>query len=642
MIMANSISPLKVEARMLIDHRDGIVKTLWKLLMSFADGGRRVFMNILFLALLIFVFFSILGGIVGKIKDRPLKEKSALVLDLEGALVEEATRLPQDLLKDRLSGAEVSELVLRDLIRAIELAQEDKRIDRIVLMLDSFQGGGLASLKELGLALERFRESGKEVVSYGSFYDQRRYFIASFGDEIFIEPMGGVFFTGLGGYRQYYKDAFDRLGLKVHVRQTGAYKNFAENLTSNEPSEATIESRSYLLNDLWNQYMSEVEQARGLEKGAIDLYIQTFLEAADVQGFDFAKQALEARLVDDLKTIEEFRREMIERGALYEVEETKVETFRQISLNEFLKLYPSESKREGVAILVAQGGIVDGSAGPGSIGGRSMSEQIRRLRFDPKVEALVFRVNSPGGSAFASELIRRELELFQETGRPVVISMSDVAASGGYWVSLSSDHMMADSATITGSIGVIGMMITAEETMKKLSLHVHGQSTTWIGEAMPDMRRPLDPRAQRFIEGSIDRTYATFLKLSATARKTEVDELKTYAEGRVWTGTQALENGLVDSLGGLTEAVAKARELAKLDEGTNVFYWEREQTRFERIIQSFSSVFTVFPKLGLLGLPKAMGEDLEFLLKLFAQSEKGLSSSVLTGVAHCFCDEDLL
>jgi protease IV len=636
-----SIDQKRMVFMLIESNRDGFIKIVWSLIMKFADGGRRLVMNLLFLLVLFFIVTSILGGIVGKIKDRPIEKKTALVLNFNGPIVEESTQSPQDILKNKVSGSVVNEIVLRDILRTIEYAQNDEHIDRIVMVLDDFEGASLAILIEIGRALQTFRESGKEVISFAAMYDQTRYLLAAHGSEILMDPMGGIFLTGFGRYREYYKDAFSRLGIKAHVIQTGDYKNFAENFSASAPSRASVEAERYLFDDLWASYLEQVELARGLESGAVTSFIQNFLTLARDAQFDSGQMAFNAGMVDDLVSVEEFRLRLIERGEKFEHPETKVETFRQISFGEYMKLIPDRRENKGVAIMVAQGPIHDGNAGPGVIGGRSLSEQIRQARFDKDVDALVLRVVSPGGSAFASELIRREVELFRETGRPVVISMGSVAASGGYWISMSNDLLVADETTITGSIGVVGLLFNAEEAMKKLSINIHGQSTTWLGEAMPDPRRPLDPRFVELIKGMIHKIYQDFLGKASASRGVSADELKVHAEGRVWTGRQALERGLIDELGGIDHAVTRARELAKLTDDSPVFYWERKPSRFEKILEqlqrsSLTSLAQFIPSVP------ALTELQRLALRLGLSGVLEQGEAYSGPMAHCFCDADFL
>lgn len=613
------------------------MKKLFKALMKFAEKGTNVSGKILFLAVFFFISFSILSSIFSALFTSEIESKTALVLNLQGQLVEESLTDPKEKFKDQLTDSVRPEVELRAVVRALEEAAGEKKITHAVLLLNDFEGGGLASMREVGAALKKFKAAGKEVFVHGSYFDQRAYYLAAHATEIALDPIGGIVFTGYGRYRQYYREAFERIGIKVHLVQTGKYKNFAETFVSDAPSEATKEVDRILYGDLWGQYLADVEALRSFEKGAITNSIENLVTDLKADEYDFAQYALKNKFVDSLMPIHEFRQLMIAKGE----KDEENHTFRQISYHDYLKTLSPVATSGEIAIIVAEGGISDGSAPAGSIGGDSTSSMVRKAREDESVKAIVLRVSSPGGSAFASELIRREFALAQEAGKPVIVSMGDVAASGGYWISMAADEIYADPATITGSIGVVGMMMTAEEVMKKLSVSVHGSSTTWLGEAMPDPRRPLDPRTQEVIKGSIQKTYKDFLTLVAGAREREVEEIQQFAEGRVWTGQQALERGLVDQMGGLESAIQRARELAELDDKATAFYWQREMSQFEKIISSFATSIR---------LP-AVFSDLNFFSKTLQQNSElswfwlSLKDNLATGpkaYAHCFCEDQLL
>jgi len=605
--------------------------------MKFAEKGVNVSAKLFFLGVFLLISISIISSIFTGIFISKIKPKTALVLNLQGRLVEETLTDPKEKFKEQLKGSERSEIELRSVVRALEEAALEKKITHAVLILSDFEGGGLASLREVGAALKKFKAAGKEVFVHGNYYDQRAYYLAAHATEIALDPMGAVMFTGYGRYRQYYREAFQRLGVKVHLVQTGKYKNFAETFVLDAPSEATKEVDSVLYGDLWSQYLAEVESLRSFETGAITKSIESLLTDLATEEYDFAQHALKHKFVDSLMPIHEFRQLMISKGE----KDEENHTFRQISYNEFLETLSPAATSGEIAVIVAEGGISDGKAPAGSIGGDSTSYMVRKAREDESVKAIVLRVSSPGGSAFASELIRREFALAQEAGKPVVVSMGDVAASGGYWISMAADEIYADPGTITGSIGVVGMMMTGEEVMKKLSVSVHGSSTTWLGEAMPDARRALDPRLQEVIKGSIQKTYKDFLTLVAGAREREVEEIHQVAEGRVWTGQQALDRGLVDQLGGLESAIQRARELAELDEKAKAFYWQREKSQFEKILASFSASIVlpaVFSELNLFLGPLKQNSELSW----FWQSLKDNLATGPKAYAHCFCEDQLL
>ena len=538
------------------------------------DASRRIVLNLGFLLLLAALGFSLWH------RGAPaLADKTVLVLDLKGPLVEQASGNPQQIALARASGQVSEQTVLRDVLAALDVAAKDPKIVRVLLALDDFQGGGPASLRELAAAIERFKASGKPVSAWGGRYSQRQYFVAAHADEVLLHPFGAVYIDGYGGLRNYYREAFDRLGVSANVVRVGKYKNAAEPYFASAPSPATIESDKALYDNLWSRWTADVEAARKLEPGSIAAGIEDLSARLAAAGGDPAQMALANKAVDALQTRDEMRKSMIERGA---ADDDKI-SFRQIAYGDYLARHKPKGDGDAVGVVVAEGEIGDGLAPSGSIGGRSTAELIRKARDDAHIKAIVLRVNSPGGSVFGSELIRRELELARAAGKPVVVSMGDLAASGGYWISTASDEVIADPATITGSIGVFAMLPTAEGAMDKLSLHAAGYGTTWLKNAY-DPRKPLDPRFAAVMQQDIDHIYATFTGQVAVARKSTPEKIDAIAQGRVWTGEQALERGLVDKLGSYRDALQAAATRGKLPEGFRVSYIERDPSPFERVL----------------------------------------------------------
>src|SRR6266446_7008641 len=430
------------------------------------DATRRLVLDVLFLLIVVVLAVALFTS------SRPrLSENTALVVVLRGDLVEQ------------YSGSE-RETQLRDVVAVLDAAARDPNIARAVLILDDMGSAGMAKLNEVAAALERFRSAGKQILAWGSQMSQAQYYLAAHADQVYLHPSGAVLLTGLGGYRNYYRDALDRLGVTVNVFRVGKYKSFVEPFVNNAPSREAQEAESFWLNDAWTSYTGQVEQARKLPTGALGRMIDELPVRLGAAGGDLAKLALSEKLVDALMTRDELRALLIKRGA----EDPAHKTFRQVSFQEYRYGLPDSGDRSTqVAVVVVQGDIVDGDAPQGAIGGRSTAELIRHARDDDTVKALVLRVDSPGGSAFGAELIRRELEITRKAGKPVIVSMSDVAASGGYWVSTSADEVLADPATITGSIGVFGLVPTFDKTLDKLGVHTGGVTTTWLAGG-PDLR----------------------------------------------------------------------------------------------------------------------------------------------------------
>ena len=614
---------------------------LWALV----DGTRRAVFNLLWLALLIGVPVALLMGRADKLED-----KTVLVLDLAGPLVEQGAGGTRETLLRQVQGEDQGQVRLRDVIAVLDAAARDPKIERVLLLPEDLAGGGLAAQREVAAALERFKASGKQVVAWATGFDQRQYYLAAHASEVYVHPMGAVALQGYGRLRNYYRQALDRVGVSANVVRVGKYKNAAEPFFASAPSKETLEAEAYLYDALWSLYTRGVEKARKLPEGAIAQGIAALPGSLQTLQGDTARLALEGRLVDGLKTRDELRAMLIERGA----EDLKAKTFRQIGWREYLSRQKPAASGPAIGVVVAEGEIGEGSEPPGRIGGRSTAELIRKARDDDEVKAVVLRVNSPGGSALGSELIRRELELTRAAGKPVVVSMGDVAASGGYWIALAADEVMADAATITGSIGVFGMLPTAQGLMDKLSVGTGGHATTWLATGY-DPRRPLDPRFEQLVQSVIGRVYTDFISKAAAARKTAPDKIDTVAQGRVWTGTQALERGLIDRNGAWSDALKAAAARAKLPEDARLRWMEREPGRLEQLAGFFKSTVSAsvqqalglgasgLPVSGLSGAATAGGlldagtqalQDLVWLHDL-AQRRRPFDA-----VVHCLCAAD--
>lgn len=601
------------------------------------DGTRRALMNLLVLLLVVAVAAALLSR-----GPRPLADKTTLVLKLDGDLVEQFSGSPREQLVAQAEGRGMPKQTrLRDVLAALDTAARDDKIGAVLLDVEELQGAGQAGLHEVSAALQRFRKaSGKPVLSYADNYSQRGYFLAAQAGEVYLHPMGMVMLEGFGRWRTYYKDALDRLGVTAHVLKVGTYKSFAEPYTANGPSAATQEAEGLVYGELWSGFTAAIETARKLDAGSIAKGIAELPQRLAAVKGDPAQLALQARLVDGLKTRDQMRELLTAKGARDE----QSKSFRQVSLADYLAYVKDAGTpnglQPGLGVVVAEGEIVDGDVGPGRIGGDSTARLIRKARENDAIKAVVLRVNSPGGSAFASEVIRRELELTRRAGKPVVVSMGDVAASGGYWISMSSDAVIADPGTVTGSIGVFGILPTAEGLMDKLSLHTGGVTTTWLAGGY-DPRRPLDPRLQAAVQSGIDSTYARFTGLAAQARKSTPEQIDTVAQGRIWTGAQAKARGLVDRLGSFDDAVQAAARLAKLElkagEKPRLSYVERDLSRSERLLASLSDTLapSLVQSLGLAALPAPVVEELSTLKELAKMSAQGHWERA--AAVHCLC-----
>jgi len=550
----------------------------WRLL----DATRRALLNLLLLLLLGALLWAVF-----KPGPKALQPKTALVLNINGTVVEQrASASPRDQVLGLSTDGARSQTALRDVLAVLDAAAQDAAISHAVLVLDDFNGAGLATLHELARALERFKAAGKPVYAWGSDFDQRQFYLAAHATEVWLHPMGHVYVDGFGRYRTYYKDFFDKLGVTAHVVRAGKYKSFAEGYSANGPSPETLEAEGLLYGTLWTGFAADLEKARKQPAGSVMAAIDSLPQSLADAGGDAAKWALQRKWVDGLKTRDELREAMVAKGEKDEANKT----FRQVGFDEYLARLKPRKDGDAIGVIVAQGGISDGRAGPGAIGGLSTADLVRKAREDDKIKAVVLRVDSPGGSAFGSELVRRELELTRKAGKPVVVSMANLAASGGYWISMAADEVIADAGTITGSIGVIALFPTAEAAMDKLGLKSGGPApTTWLaGQGNP--QRALDPRFEQLMQTAIDGAYRQFTTLVATARKSTPEKIHELAQGRVWSGPDAQARGLVDRLGSYGDALASAAKRAKMDTSAGaprVVYLEADTSRLQQWLERF-------------------------------------------------------
>ncbi len=602
------------------------------------DQSRRLFVNTLFLVIVVVLLAAVFAG------GPKVPKGAALVVAPKGALVEQvAARSPQDLVDD-LAGGGQKETLVKDVLDALAAAKGDKRISAVYLDLDELSGAGMTVLEDVAAALRDFRKSGKKVIAAGDGFDTRSYYLAAQADEIFLHPAGMVLIEGFGRYRTYYREGIDRLGISWHVFRVGEYKSAVEPYLRDDMSPEAKEADLEWMGDLWRAWLGGAATARKTTPEAMTAYIEGLPDLLKAAHGDTAKIALEAKLVDKLAQRDEVRKRMIALAG----EDEKSKSFRQVSLADYLEALGSDrpganGKGDKIAVVVAKGDIVDGTAGPGRIGGDSTAALVRKARQDEKVKAIVLRVDSGGGSAFASELIRRELQLAQEAKKPVVVSMGNVAASGGYWIATSSDEIWASPETITGSIGIFGMFPTVEKPLAKyLGMHVDGVGTTsWAGALRMD--RELQPRVGESIQSMIDHGYEEFLARVGKARKMSRDDVDRIARGRVWSGADAKERGLVDKLGGLPDAIASAAARAKLGKTFQVTYIEKEQTLKEKVMASLSVRATrVAASFGytLSPAPEPVAGTGAALLRAVANEADRLSVwNDPSGIyAQCFCE----
>lgn len=541
---------------------------------KFLNGIRILVLNLVFF----FLLFLVVGLFLSEHRIT-VDDGIALVVDPEGQIVEQYTGQPTERAIQKAMGNEEPQARMRDLLLSIESAANDSRIKALVIDTDRLQGAGLSQLQELAGAVGRFKKSGKPVYAYGDYFEQGQYYLAAQADHVEMHPEGLLLLEGLSRYRAYMKDGLDKLAVDVHLFRVGKYKSAAEPYIRNDMSEPAKEANLAWMGDLWDSYVEGVAEARKMDPVLVRDYIHRYGERLASADDDSGRAAVEAGLVDKLANRDEFRTELIDLVG----EDEDSHSFRQIDFKDYASAVRTariNRAADKVAVVVAEGPIVGGKQPPGTIGAESTAELIRDARFDKNVKALVFRVDSGGGSAFASEVIRRELELTRAAGKPVVVSMSSVAASGGYWISMTSDRIYAEPTTITGSIGVFGMFLNFPRTLDKIGVHVDGVGTTALAGAF-NPGRPLDPKVGDIVQRLVEKTYDDFVHRVAKNRDLKPERVKEIAQGRVWSGKAAHDLGLVDQLGGLDDAISGAAQLAGVKK-YSVEYVEKELSPFER------------------------------------------------------------
>jgi len=607
---------------------------------------RRLILNLLFFGLLFLILIGLMVAVgKGASSTTVLQEGTTLVIAPEGRLVEQYSTDPLSrALGKALGETNAEELQLRDLIRAIEAAKDDKKINRVVLQLDKLQPSGFASMREVTAALQDLRAANKQVVAFSENMGQSQYLLAAQADEVYLDPMGGLLLEGLGRYRQYFRSGLqDKLGVDVHLFKVGEFKSAAEPYVLDAASPQAKEADLFWMNDVWQRYLGDIAKARKLDAAQLAAGIDTLPEGIAAAEGDLARFALQQKLVDGLKTREEVDALLTERGV---ADGDADGGYRQIGLGDYLtqldaRRSPMDSRPQ-VAVVVAEGEISGGDLPAGRIGGVSTSALLREARDDDDVKAVVLRVDSPGGEVFASEQIRREVDALKAVGKPVVVSMGDMAASGGYWISMNADRIYADESTITGSIGIFGMIPNFARSLDKIGVHTDGVGTTRFAGAF-DVTRPMDPAVGQVIQSVINKGYADFTGKVAAARNKPVEAVDEVARGRVWSGAQAKERGLVDAFGGLKAAVAFAAERAKLGESDKfrVRYIEKAATPFAQFMTGFAGSRAGAWMLADSGIARMLiakqMPELDTQLRFVEDAVKDRNGAPVKSLAYCFC-----
>ncbi len=531
-----------------------LFRSLWRLL----NFTRLMLVNLLFLLVVLVIVFSVSQS---ETPSTPIE--GALTLNLSGVLVEQRTQTDPtvQLLRQMDKGDEQpSEIVLSDLLWAIKSAGNDDRIKALVIKPQGLQGASLSKLQEVTAAIDAFKESGKPVIAMADYYSQGAYLLAAHADHVLLNQSGAVLIEGLGVYQTYFKSALEKLNITPHVFKVGTYKSFVEPYTRDEMSPESKEANQRWLDQLWQSYVADVAEQREIEPDAVAPNKDHFLELLRKAGGNAASYALDNGLVDQLATRDEMTQAVIK-----EVGEADDHGWKGVGLKEYLAAIPEQYPQSGkdeVGLITASGAIMDGVQPAGTIGGDSLADLLAEARRDDQVKAVVLRVDSPGGSAFAAEQIRAEVLALKQAGKPVVISMGSYAASGGYWISADADKIFASPTTLTGSIGVFGMFATIDKALSQYGVHTDGVGTTdFVGVGLT---RALPDHVGEAIQLSVEDTYQRFVGLVGKGRGLSLEEAEKAAEGRVWTGQDAKALGLVDEFGNLDDALKAAADLANL------------------------------------------------------------------------------
>jgi protease IV len=549
-----------------------VLHALWAVLRGIwlaLDGLRKV----LHLVLLLLLFGALLAASQSELPYVP--DTAALVLAPNGHLVEELSGDPLDRALSHATGNGHGETRLRDLVDVVDQARDDDRIQALVLDLERLEGAGLPMLQDLSQSIRWFRESGKKVYAYAESYSQRQYFLAAHADEVYLDPMGYVLLEGYGYYRTYFRGTLDKLAVDVNVFKAGSHKSAPDEWTRTGMSPEDREDAEVWVGALWETYKNDVGAARKLEPALIQAYADEAAAGIRATGGDLAQYALARGLVDGLKTRQEFEKIVAEVAG-----EDEENGFAGVDWQGYLPYARSEQAvrrygDEAIGVIVASGEILDGEHSPGIVGGDSLSKLLREAREDEDLAAVVLRIDSPGGSIMASEVIRREVAALRASGKPIVASMGTVAASGGYYIAMDADRIIAAPATITGSIGVFAVIPTFQRTLDKIGITNDGFGTTKLA-GQTELDRELGPEAKEILQASIEHAYRTFVENVAHARKRRPEEIDSLAQGRVWTGADAKAAGIVDELGGVDDAIAEAAKLAGLEDDYEVKWIEQE------------------------------------------------------------------
>ena len=547
-------------------------RAVWKLLVGIKDALVLIFMLLFF------------GALYAALSARPAAVgDGVLAMDLDGVVVEQPS-LPSPLSALAGTGNVTREFALRDLVATLDAAKDDDRVKAVALDLDGFLGGGQASLTAIGEKLDAVRKSGKPVIAFATGYTDDRYQLAAHASEIWLPAMGAVAVAGPGGNNLYYKGLMDRLGVTANIYRVGTYKSAVEPFTRSDMSPEARENAQALGDALLETWREDVARGRPAAIAGLTRLLADPVGVTRAANGDLARAALGLKLVDRIGERRGYEARLAELGGK---DDDKGHGYKRIGLTAYRDQAVS-SANGPIGVVTIAGEIVDGKAGPGTAGAETIATAIEKGLAKHDLKALVVRIDSPGGSAIASERIRQALLAAKEKKLPIVVSMGNVAASGGYWVATPGDYVFAEPSTITGSIGVFGILPSFQGTLAKIGVGADGIKTTPLsGE--PDLLKGPSPAAGALIQAGVEQVYSRFLGIVAEARRKTPAEIDRIAQGRVWDGGTARQLGLIDGFGGMDEAIAKAAQLAKLDaDNRGLTYLEREPSFADMLMAGFA------------------------------------------------------
>ncbi|HAS8105421.1 TPA: signal peptide peptidase SppA [Vibrio vulnificus] len=553
-----------------------VFKGIWKAI-TFVRLALTNLIFLLSIALVYFIYFY------GHDTQPQVEQPSALVLNLFGPIVEQSLYInPMDSFAGSLFGEEIpKENVLFDVVDTIRYAKDDEKITGLVLSLRDMPETNLTKLRYIAKALNEFKASGKPIYAVGAFYNQSQYYLASYADKIYLAPDGGVMLKGYSAFNLYYKTLLEKLDVTTHVFRVGTYKSAIEPFVRDDMSPAAKESATRWLTQLWGAFVDDVANNRQIDPKTLNPSMEEFLSQLKSVNGDLAALSIKLGLVDELATRQQLRAQLAEKfGASGD------DSYKAISYYDYRATMRDnfDVNADDIAIVVASGTIMDGQQPRGTVGGDTVAGLLRQARNDDKVKAVVLRVDSPGGSAFASEVIRNEVQALKDAGKPIVVSMSSLAASGGYWISMSADKIIAQPTTLTGSIGIFSVITTFEKGFNKLGIYTDGVGTSpFSGEGIST---GLSKGASQAFQMGIEHGYQRFISLVGNNRDLSLNAVDKVAQGRVWTGYDALQHGLVDQIGDFDDAVAEAAKMAQL-ENYNLYWVEEPLSPTEQFIQEF-------------------------------------------------------